>query len=190
METIDTSSTLDPGQVSYRQLAIRYGAIWGAVTVLMTLVGYLTDSDPASPATSGAMKAVYFVVGTGVAIWAVVAAIRQHRDRDLGGFISLGRAVMLGMMIGLVAGAIGAVFMLLYTTVINPDFAETMKDAMQAQWEAQGMSDEQIEMASSMSGWIANPVFLFITQIIGGLFNGLIIGLIAGAIMKKDRPYA
>ncbi|HNL37502.1 MAG TPA: hypothetical protein PKH43_00165 [Saprospiraceae bacterium] len=61
---------------------------------------------------------------------------------------------------------------------------------MQAQWEAQGMSEEQIEMAGSMSGWFTNPVFLFISQIFSGTLAGIFFGLIAGAIMKKDRASA
>lgn len=190
MENTDTSSAPLSTPPSYRQIAMRYGAIWGGASILITLIGYLTDTDPSLPTTGGAIKAVYSILGFGVAIWAVVAAIRQHRDRDLGGYITLGRAVMIGLTAGLVSGAIGALFMLLYTTVINPDFAETMKSAMQAQWEAQGMSDEQIEMASSMSGWVMNPIFLFFTQLIGGTIIGLIIGLIAGAVMKKEQPFA
>ncbi len=189
METIDSSNAPNPNQVSYRQTAIRYGAIWGGVSVLTTLIGFLTNTDPANPETSGAIKGIYMLIGFGIAVWAVVMAIKQHRDRELGGYISLGRAVMVGMMVGLIAGAIGAVFMILYTTVINPGFSESMQAAMEAQWEAQGMSEEQIEMAASMSGWATNPVFLFISQLIGGAFTGLLVGLIGGAIMKKDRPF-
>lgn len=190
MENFDTSSSIDPANVSYRNTAVRNGAIWGGASILLTLIGFLTNTDPGMPDTNGAMKAFYSIAGIGVAIWAVVMAVRHHRDRELGGYISLGRAVMVGLMVGLVAGAIGAVFMVLYTSVINPDYAETMKAAMQAQWEAQGMSDEQIEMAASMSGWVTNPIFLFIVQIFSGTIFGLFLGLIVGAIMKKERQLA
>lgn len=172
MENFDTSNSTNPANVSYRNTAVRYGAIWGGVSILLTLIAFLTNTDPGMPETSGMMKALYSVVGIGAAIWAVVMAIKQHRDRELGGSITLGRAIMVGLMAGLVAGAIGAVFMLLYTSVINPDYAESLKAAMQAQWEAQGMSEEQIEMAGSMSGWFTNPVFLFISQIFSGTLAG------------------
>ena len=39
METLDKTSTPDPATVSYRQLAMRYGGIWGGVSILVTLVG-------------------------------------------------------------------------------------------------------------------------------------------------------
>ena len=61
---------------------------------------------------------------------------------------------------------------------------------IQAQWEAQGMTEEQIEQMSGMSGFMGHPVFIFLSQVIGGAIFGLIIGLIAGAVMKKDRPFA
>ncbi|HNE30365.1 MAG TPA: DUF4199 domain-containing protein, partial [Saprospiraceae bacterium] len=121
MENFDTSNSTNPANVSYRNTAVRYGAIWGGVSILLTLIAFLTNTDPGMPETSGMMKALYSVVGIGAAIWAVVMAIKQHRDRELGGSITLGRAIMVGLMAGLVAGAIGAVFMLLYTSVINPD---------------------------------------------------------------------
>lgn len=190
MTMLDTPVTPDPASVSYRQTAMRYGAISGGASILMSLIAFLTDTDPALPTTNGGIKAVYTIIGLGVSIWAISSAIRHHRDRELGGYISLGRAVMVGLLVGLIGGIIGLVYMLLYTTVINPGFAENMQAAIQQQWEAQGMSEEQIEMASQWSGWATSPVFLAISQVIGGVFGGTLIGLIAGAIMKKDRPFA
>lgn len=190
MTMLDTPSSPNPSSVSYRQTALRYGAISGVASILISLIGFLTDTDPALPSTNGGIKAVYIIVGLGVAIWAIVSAIRHHRDRELGGYISLGRAVMVGLMVGLVAGAISMIYMFLYTTVINPDFSANMQAAMQEQWEAQGMSEEQIEMASQWSGWATGPVFMGVSQLFSGAFSGLLIGLIAGAIMKKDRPFA
>lgn len=190
MAMIDSPSFPDPNQVSYRQTALRYGAIWGGFSVFTILLGYLTDTDPSMPSTGTGIKVAYGLLGFGVAIWAVSAAIKQHRDRELGGFISMGRAVMVALTVGLVAGVIGAVFMLLYSTVINPAYSETMQAAIQAQWEAQGMTEEQIEQMSGMSGFMGHPVFIFLSQVIGGAIFGLIIGLIAGAVMKKDRPFA
>lgn len=171
---------------SYRPVVLRYGAIWGGASILLTLIGFLTDTDPSLPNTSGGIKVLYTIVGFGISIWAIVMAIRHHRDQDLGGQITLGRAVLIGLMTGLVAGLIGGVFMLIYTNLINPTYADTIRDMSTAKMEEQGMSEEQIEMASGFTGWMFHPVFLFLSQVLGGAIAGTIIGLIAGAIMKRE----
>lgn len=185
MDVLDRPSVPDPSTVPYKQLAIRYGAIWGGAGVLTSLVAYLTNTDPALP-TTGAIKWVYSLVGFAVAIWAVVTVIRIDRDQQLGGFISLGRCVGIGSLTGLVAGAISAVWLFLYLGVINTGFMDQMKEAIAAQYEAQGMSEEQIEMATSMAGAFMSPTFMAISQLAGGVIAGLIIGLIAGLFMKRD----
>ncbi|MCC6283050.1 MAG: DUF4199 domain-containing protein [Saprospiraceae bacterium] len=185
MDVLDRPSTPDPSTIPFKHLALRYGAIWGGTSILTTLVGFLTNTDPSLP-TTGPIKYVYMLVGFAVAIWAVIAAIRIDRDEQLGGSISLGRCVGIGTLTGLVAGVMGAIFMMLYLNIINTGFEAQMKDAMMAQYEAQGMSEEQIEMAMSMAGAFMSPTFLAITQVFGGAFVGVIIGLIAGLFMKRE----
>ena len=186
METLDKTSTPDPATVSYRQLAMRYGGIWGGVCILVTLVGYLTNTDPSMP-TTGSIKWLYSLIGLAVAIWAITTVIKTDRDQQLGGYIGLGRCIGIGTLTGLVAGVIGAVFSLLYMTVINPGFKEQMLKAMQEAWAAQGMSEEQIEMAANMSSAFTSPVAMALMQILFAALFGLIIGLVAGLFMKRER---
>lgn len=185
MDVLDRPTTPDPATIPYKHLAFKYGAISGAAGILITLIGYLTNTDPSLP-TTGAIKYVYMLLGTAVAVWAIVTSIRIDRDEQLGGFIGLGRCVGHGALNGLVAGLIGGIFILIYLNVINTGFEDQMKEAMIAQYEAQGMSEEQIEMASSMAGAFVSPTMMFVYQIIGGVFSGTIIGLIAGLVMKRD----
>lgn len=188
MDTLDRPSPPDPATVPYRPLAIRYGAIWGGVSIVTSLVGYLTNTDGSLPDT-GPIKWVYSLIGLAVAIWAITTVIRIDRDQQLGGYIGLGRCLGIGALTGVIAGAIGAVFTLLYMTVINPGFTDQLKEMMVAQWEEQGMGEEQIEMALSMSSAFTNPAMLSVWQVLGGALMGLIIGLVAGLVMKRERAY-
>jgi hypothetical protein len=185
MDTLDHPTIPDPSTVSNRDLAIRYGAIWGGSSILMSLIAYLTDNDLTMPDT-GAIKWVFMLVGLGITIWALVTAIKTDRER-LGGFISFGRCVSLSAFMGLISGLISMVYMFLYGYVINPNFQEQMKETMYSQWEAQGMSEEQMEAAASMTGMFTGPVFMGISQLIGGVIMGVIFGLIVGAFMKRER---
>lgn len=186
METLDRPSLPDPATVPYRQLAFRYGAIWGAVSIVSSLIGYITDTSPSMP-QNGSVSWIYSLIGIGVAIWAITTAIRTDRDQQLGGYIDLSRCIGIGSLTGLVSGVIGAVFSFLYMTVINPGFKEQMMEAMQAAWAEQGMSEEQIEMAMSMTSFF-NPVSMSLMQVVAGALAGLVIGLIAGLFMKRERP--
>ena len=187
MSTLD-SNPANPATVSLRPVALRWGLILAGISALLTLIGFLTDTDPSMPDTGTAVKLLYGLLGFGIMIACIVAAIRQHRDKDLGGYITLGRALMVGLVTGLVAGVLGAVFFMLYATIINPDFTENMKDGMVAQWQAQGMSEEAIDQASKIGFMFVNPYLLAVFNLIGGFFYGILIGLVAGAIMKKEPP--
>ena len=186
MNTLDHPSSPDPATVPYRQIAIRYGAIWGGISIITSLIGYMTNTDGSLPDT-GPIKWVYTLIGIAVAVWAIATAIRTDRDQQLGGYIGLGRCLGIGALTGVIAGAIGAVFTFLYMTVINPGFNDQLKEMMVVQWEEQGMSEDQIEMALNMSSAFTSPAMLAIWQILGGALLGLIIGLVAGLVMKRER---
>jgi hypothetical protein len=186
MDYLDKPAVPDPASVSNRNLAIKYGAIWAGVGFLMTVIGYLTNTDPGLPSTSALVKGIYTILGFGVAIWAITTAIRTDRDQQLGGFIGLGRCVGLGALIGLVCGVIGGILQLLYMTVINPTYSETMQAAIQQQFADQGMSEEQIEQATAMTSMFTGTIPTFITFIFVGLLSGLLISLIAGVFMKRE----
>lgn len=184
MESFDRPSIPDPATVSNRPIAVRYGLIIAGAGVLISLVGFLTNTEPALP-TTGSIKWLYMLGGLAVSIWAISTAIKADREQ-LGGFISLGRCVGLGAFIGLVSGLVSMLYMLVYAYVINPGFTNEMLAAMHAQWEEQGLNDEQIEMASGMVGMFTNPVFLSITQVFNGVITAVVISLIAGLVLKRE----
>jgi hypothetical protein len=176
----------DASTVSVRPVSVRYGLIWGGISIAISLISFLLGVDPAMPDTGTAAKMIIGLIGFAVPAWAVFAAIKQHRDQELGGYLSLGRGIGVGTLSGLVAGVISAIWIVLYVMVINPGFTASLQEAQTAQMESQGMSEEQIEMAVSMAGWFTNPGFLAFSQLFGGVITGFILGLIIGAIMKRE----
>lgn len=184
MSFIDQSS-VDPATVSNRSIAIKYGLYAGGAAVLLNLIGFLTNTDPSMP-TTGAIKWVYTLLGIAITVWAVWAAMKEDREQ-LGGFISYPRCLGLGVLVGVVATVLGAVYTLLYTLVINPGFADQIKDASMEVYEKQGMSEEQIEMAVSMGSMFMNPIVLVLMQLIFGVLFYFIVTLLVGIIMKRDR---
>lgn len=186
MDVLDKPSTPDPANIPYRQIALRYGGILGAVSVALTLIGYVANMDPSLPTTGTAAKTVFYLLSIGATIWAIASAIKEDRDKQLGGFIGFGRCLGLGTLTSLVSSAISGIFTALYMTVINPGYSDQMKEAMLTKYEEQGLNEEQIEMAMSMAAGFTSPLAICIFAIIFGTLFGFIFSLIIGAIMKRE----
>jgi uncharacterized membrane protein YeaQ/YmgE (transglycosylase-associated protein family) len=107
-----------------------------------------------------------------------------------GGFLSLGEALKTGLAIALIAGIVGSIFSYLFVTVIEPDFAVNMLEATRVKMIEQNpdMTEEQMTMTLGMTEKMMSPGILVAFGIIASLFFGFIISLIAGLVMKQNRP--
>lgn len=185
MDALDTPyKEANPATTSNNHLALRWGGILGGVSILLTLVGYLTGFDPGHPDASTATKAIMFLISISATVWGIYSAIAADRTQ-LGGFMSNGRGAMLGLKVGAISSILGGLFMILYMKVINPGYMDTLKEGMMAKFEQQGMSESDAEAAMQMAGSFMNPVFLLASSIIGGIITGLLIGLIVSAVTKR-----
>jgi multisubunit Na+/H+ antiporter MnhB subunit len=97
-------------------------------------------------------------------IIAIVWALRATKESQAGR-LTLVQAVKLGLAVSAVSAAIGAVFFYLYYTAINPAFIELMK--------AQG---QDIDIAAHLAA-----------VIVGSFVVGLLISVIAGALMRSRK---
>ncbi|MFK7979392.1 MAG: DUF4199 domain-containing protein, partial [Saprospiraceae bacterium] len=152
-----------------------------AITLLLDTTGLINYSTgegqyyPAILATIATLAILYY-------------AIKQHRDEELGGYITFGRCVKLGALIGLFSGILIGVFAYVYHGFIRPDIVPAMMEFQQGQLSEQGMSEEQIEQAMSFSAPFTSPFALAITSIFNSVFWYALLSLIVGAIMKKSQP--
>lgn len=188
MNTIDNPLTpTDQGDVSFMQTAIRYGLIGGAASVAVNLVAQLLGWADGS---NMGMAALVGIVGMAVYIVAQVMGVRHHRDNELGGYISFGRAFLVCLVIAMIMAVIAAVWNYIYLNFIDPDMMERMTEMLREQYENMGMSEEDIENALSMVDMTTSPLVQLASGIFGGAIMGGVIGLIIGAIMKKEQPLA
>ncbi|MBK9015987.1 MAG: DUF4199 domain-containing protein [Saprospiraceae bacterium] len=175
----DSGRLADPSTVSVWPTAMRYGGILALALIVLGLVMHLTGlSDPANPNT---LSQVVNCLNNIAVIVVVVLAIKAHRDKDLGGFMTLGRGIGVGTATALIIGAITAVWMIIFMNLIDPNLGEAIKDA--AMQKAQ---PGQEEMTEKIAGFFSNPYFMAIFVLLVTVFIGFITALIAGAIMKKD----
>ncbi|ADY51186.1 hypothetical protein Pedsa_0609 [Pseudopedobacter saltans DSM 12145] len=120
-------------------------------------------------------------------IFGLMMAIKEHKEKDLEGFISFRRAFTTGFRYASIISFIMGVFMYIYLRFINPQvFEQSLVEAENIMLD-QGKSDDQIEMALSMArSW---GVFMAaISASIGYTLFGGFLSLIGAAIFKNARP--
>jgi len=176
---------IDQEDVATMPTALRFGGIAAlafiAVQLLLDTIGVIDYSTG---------EGLYYptILGLIAAIAILYYAIKQHRDEELGGYITFGRCVKLGALIGLFSGILVGIFAFVYHSFIRPDIIPSMMEFQMSQWEKAGMTEEQIEQASSMTEMFMTPVAQIFSSIINMLLLNVILSLIVGAIMKKTQP--
>ena len=165
-------------QVSTKQLAIKYGLILGIFSVLYFLLLALTNQM--SNQALGWLGYIPFII-------VVVLAHRAYKAEG-DGFMSYGQGLGLGTLVAAVSAVVSSIFSYIYTKFIDTEFYENLREKMEDTWAEQGMSEEQIETASSMMEKFSNSEISLIIGLLGAVFIGFILSLIITAFTKNTRP--
>jgi hypothetical protein len=176
METTTAPSTT--------RIALKYGLYAGLASIIYSAI--LNITGLAFNQTVGYLS---IPVGIIISVLAIVYACKEFREGN-GGALSLGQAIGIGTLLSVVSGFLSGLFTTIYVKIIDTSYAEKLIDNSRRQLEEQGnMSDEQIDQAIEISRPITEGMlnFSFITGPIMGAIFGVILSLIIGAIMKKDR---
>lgn len=166
-----------------RQTGMKYGLICGLVYIVFNLINTLLGTQ-----TSGNMMMSFLVniVMFAATFYVIYLGVKEFRDAVNAGTLTIGDGVKLGLMIGLIAGLIAAVFGYIYQTFIDPEMMERILDETRRNLEERGMTDEQVDQALWGAKMMQNPALTAGLSILWITFWGLIKGLIAGAILKRQ----
>ncbi|WP_113653787.1 DUF4199 domain-containing protein [Pedobacter namyangjuensis] len=167
-------------QIKPNALAFKVSVIFAAyilVTIIVTGLLNLDMGPTASVATriiSGALNWLPF-------IFAVYYVQNTHK-KDLGGFITYGRAFSAGFRFSVYAGLFTGILMFLYYQFIDAAAMEKIVDAT----VAAAKNDQEAKGIEMM-----RPYFTISTAFGAAVMftiSGLIISLITAAILKKEKP--
>lgn len=164
---------------------LRFGVTGGLLSALLFLI--FTVSGLSSPENQS-MGYLSGFLTFAILITIVVLAIRRQRDELQGGYISLGQCILLGMGVVLLSTLISSLVSLIYTQVIDPGYTERIMAQIEEAWESNGMSEEQIETARSWTTFMKNPFLTIAFNLLCFGLGGLILSLITGLIMKREKP--
>jgi hypothetical protein len=179
------ASLQDPKKVTIFPTALLYGVLGGIVIIVYTFLNYETFFAISN--LGGAISG--FFIQASIWFGMVILAIRKHR-KDLGGYISMGRCLGLGIVIVIIATILYVVFSYIYSTVINPEIEKQLIEKMSWFFEMVGMDEDQIETAiqTAPDVELSNLPYTLFASIFSGGILGLIVSAITGAVMRKNRP--
>lgn len=162
---------------------LTYGIIFGVIAVLLGVVMYVTNSylDPHWSFT---------LIGFLIFIVIIPLGIKAFKKEN-GGFLSVGEAIKVGVGIALIAGIITAVWSLLLSNVLVPDYYEQMADMQRAKMieYAPNLTESQLDSAMETNSMFSSPWITVALTLVMYMFIGLLVALVAGLVMKEKRPY-
>lgn len=165
--------------VSTTAVGGRYGLLTGLVSIIISFVIYALEMEQNS--------LVRFLT-TAVLVVGIILAMRNFKLQNAG-FMGYGQGLSVGMVVSGIVGVLSAIFIYVYTTLIDPSVMTRMMDKTRAEMEAKGtMSDAQIDQAMAWSAKFATGPVIFAFTIVITLIVGLIFSLLIAAFVKNPKP--
>lgn len=188
MTTLDDERAfIDPASVSPWPVAIRYGLIGGLIFCIYTLISNLTGLSSGKMGMTASVVSGLLVFA--IAIGLIVVAVKIHRDKELGGYISLGRVVLIGTVVFLISLIISNVFNYIYMNFIDPGFVDDMLLNME-EMMSDMIPEEQMDELLAETKNSLSPAKMFTTGLIFPALFGVFVSAIIGLIMKVEPPRA
>ncbi len=164
---------------------LKWGLITGMVYVIFSLVSNLMGVQESGNKMLGFGVNTLMMLAT---FYTIYLGVKESRDQDLNGYMTMGQGFLIGFKIALIAGLISAIFVFIYTKFIDPDLFNRIATGMEEQWDKAEMPENGREMARKWMGYFMNPIVSAIITILYTAFWGLIKGLVVGAMLKKEAP--
>jgi hypothetical protein len=171
-----------------KKIALTFGLISGAVITGVMLISIGMMEGEQINLDSGEWMGYLTMI---VAFSTIFIGIKVHRDKQLNGAISFGKALQLGIYITLVASAIYIAGWMSYSSATGDAFMEQYVAAnieqLQNSGQTQEKIDEQIDELVKFVDLYNNNVFVKAGMTFLEIFPvGLLISLISAAILKRN----
>lgn len=173
----ETASPQTP-QPNVWAVGAKGGLYTGLVLILFSLVTYVFVIQDTW------FGVIYQTLTFGIGIFLTHKAFKDQGN----GYLSYGQGLGLASVLGMVGGALVALFSVVYLTVIDDTVLQRMMEQARTQLEDQGLTDAQIDQGLAMTEMMQNPLFLFFSTIISCIFYAFLISLLVSAFTKNTDP--
>ncbi len=156
-------------QKSFKNIVYMFSALYAIVGILFMLI----KPPTANPKDTGMM--ILGFIGLFIFIGIPVLAVWYYKKE--GYPISLGKAIKLGVFIGLLGGLIVGVYAYIYYSLVNPEAIDQLLEMSKQILEDKNMNEDLIEKQIDITRKLFVPM-----QLVGQIFAGLLYGLIGGVL--------
>jgi hypothetical protein len=125
---------------------------------------------------------VYIAVQIGILFF----LMKSYRDNYMHGQITYGQSVGAGVIMSLYSALIGAIFMYILYTVIDPGLTEKQLAFFEETMLKKGAPQEAVDAGMAIQRKIMKPEIMAPFSILGGLFWGTILSLIISIFIKRE----
>ncbi len=126
-----------------------------------------------------------------IAFSTIFVAVKQYRDQTLGGVIRFGQALMLGLGVTLVASVVYVAVWELYQYLTGYGFIETYTASLIEEKQVAGVAGAELEtFIAEMEAFklqYENPLFRLPTTMLEIFPIGLLVSLVAAAVLKNSK---
>ena len=169
--------------------ALKYGAISGLVVVATIVAGMMyADGFGGGHATSSLWFGYLIMI---LALSTIFLAIRDYRNKRLGGVIKFLPAFGLGLLVAVIAGVVYVAAWETFLAVSHYPFMENYTASMIQNQRDAGVSGAELDAfiaeMEKMKAQYANPLFRLPMTFIEIFPVGLLIALISAAILRNPR---
>lgn len=171
-----------------KRIVLTYGTIAGLIVAILMSFSMWLCMD--SPNFDGAMILGYTIMLVSMAF--ILVGVKRHRDRNLGGVISFGKAFLTGLYIALIASTFYVIAWLIIYYGFMPDFMDRFVDIMLTQAKESGISEAvynaQVAEMNNMKEMYKNPLFVILFTYFEILPIGILVSLVSALIWKRKMP--
>ncbi len=159
-------------------IALNFAIIYAIISILFMIFQPKNMEPTTTTSVLGFISLILFIS-------IPIVAIKTYLGQ--GGEISFGKAIKIGILIGLFGGFLTGVYSVIYYHYINPSaIDETLELSRQVLEKSGEYNEEKIEKQMQITRDYFIP-FLFIGQVFSGMLYGLIGGVIGGLFYKPKK---
>jgi putative exporter of polyketide antibiotics len=167
-------------KVNTTKSAMTYGLILALGLIVFHLLQYIMDVY--KPPTWVSLLNYAIIIG------GIVYGTIRFRNDELGGYISYGRSLGMGVLISVFASIVYGFYFYLLTAVIDPGYMENVFKMLEETYLEMGMDYDQVETTMGMVKKFQTPLLMVLSNVFGFTFIGTIFSLIVSIFIKKEEP--
>lgn len=180
---LDENQIFDDGPdfAARKKIILRNGTIFVFVLIIVMLVTHIFRASISDQAQRIAWGEYLLLLVT------IIVTQLDIRSKVYAGKISFGQAFTSGMLFVAFVAGVFSIFTLVFYLAIGPEVLKEMVVIAENSLREKGLTEDQIDAQMAFSSRIFTPVGMFVMTIIGYLFVGAIMSLIASLFTQRQR---